>query len=210
METKNCSIINIDDDLSFAVRQAENIYLNGGVFIYPTDTLYGIGGNPFDKQVENKINKIKNREEQKRFILLFPNLTLLQNHVEFIDQSQKRFLNNIWPGPISVIFNLKPDTQKLLGFKTAAIRIPDNNFCTQLLSKLNKPIISSSVNKSDEKPLSDHKEIINEFEKDVDAIFFTSKEPSKLASTLIDLTETQPKLIREGTIKFVELLKKLG
>ncbi|MHA1988552.1 MAG: L-threonylcarbamoyladenylate synthase [Promethearchaeota archaeon] len=206
--SEQTKIINIHSDEEFAVNRAAQIYFNGGVFIYPTDTLYGLGGDPFNESVNERINKIKNRDEEKRFILLIPGLDGLEEYIEMKSDIHHFFLSQIWPNPVSVVLNLNSKTQKLIGYKTAAFRIPNNRFCTNLLCKIGSPIISSSVNRSNDSPISDFEKIINEFSNDVDAIFYSKDKPNKFASTLIDLTGDKPILIREGTIKFVELLKK--
>jgi L-threonylcarbamoyladenylate synthase len=203
-------LINIDDDPVKAVKLAARLYLQGEIFIYPTDTIYGVGGNPFNKTAVDKINKLKNRTEKKRFILLINNVETLLNFVELEDKLHLDFLNKIWPTPVSVILKLNNKTSRKLNGKTAAFRIPGNNFCRVLLNQIKAPLISTSVNKSNQKPLTDHSIIKDEFESEVKAIFYTKNKLSSAASTLIKLTGKNPVLLREGRIKFVDLLQKFS
>ena len=204
----NNILVNIDDDPVKAVKLAAGLYLQGENFIYPTDTIYGVGGNPFNKTAVDKINKLKSRTEKKQFILLINNVETLLNYVELEDKLHLDFLNKIWPAPVSVILKLNNKTSRKLNGKTAAFRIPGNIFCKDLLNQLKAPLISTSVNKSNQKPLNNLSKIKDEFESEVKAIFYTKSKLSSAASTLIKLTGKNPVLLREGRIKFVDLLQK--
>jgi L-threonylcarbamoyladenylate synthase len=206
----NNILVNIDDDRVKAVKLSAELYLQGEIFIYPTDTIYGIGGNPFNKTAVDKINKLKSRTEKKQFILLINNVETLLNYVELEDKVHLNFLNSIWPAPVSVILKLNDKTSRNLGRKTSAFRIPGNIFCQDLLNQIKAPLISTSVNKSNQKPLSSHSQIKDEFESEVKAIFYTKNKLSAAASTLIKLTGKNPVLLREGRIKFVDLLQKFS
>ncbi len=94
--------------------------------------------------------------------------------------------------------------------ETAAIRIPQNDFCLKLLKEISRPLISTSVNRSGNDPVNQIEQILSDFSQDVDAIIFNSQPSEKISSTIIDLTSEQPRLIREGSIKFVELLQKFS
>ena len=196
---------NIIDEI---VGYANNLYLDGKVFIYPTDTIYGIGGNPFNKNVVERINQIKGRNTSKNFIYLINSFNLLYRFVDDLTQKKKLFLQKIWPSPISVVINLNSKSSKLFDSATACFRMPENFFCKKILTEIGGPLISTSVNKSNEFPLSDVNKIVQNYSDIVDAIFYTKKSISGTASTIIDLTGEEPKIIREGTIKFIELFKK--
>jgi L-threonylcarbamoyladenylate synthase len=118
-------------------------------------------------------------------------------------------LNNIWPNPISFIFQLNYKIRNLLKYDVAAFRIPNNTFCLELLAELKAPLISTSVNFSNQQPLNDYPSIKNEFADKVDVIFFTNEKENIAASTLVDLTKKPPKILREGKINFMELWQKL-
>ena len=92
---KSVKLINIDDEFDFAVEEIVNHYSNGKVFIYPTDTIYGIGGNPFIKEVVELINNIKSRNTQKQYIYLIDSVETLMNFVEVKSEQQIDFLRKI-------------------------------------------------------------------------------------------------------------------
>ncbi len=207
---KQAALINIDKDFQRAVEEAARLYESGEVFVYPTDTIYGFGCNPFNDHATEMIDTIKERKQEKRYILLIDSIDTLNNYVEFRNDNQKDFLNKIWPGPVSAVLNLNARMHSKLNYFTAAFRIPENKFCKELLASIKLPLVSTSVNRRDEKPLNDYKEIARMFGDKISAIFYTDKPGTVTASTLIDLTGEEPVLLREGKIKFVELMKKFG
>jgi len=202
--------INIDEEFDRSIEEARRLFLAGQIFIYPTDTLYGIGGNPFDKSVILRINALKQRNELKHFILLINNIKNLIAYVEFSSDKHVKILQNLWPGPVTVIFRTNSNAAEQLDSKTIAFRVPNNKFCLNLLSQIKMPLISTSVNKSEETPILDYVEINEKFKSKVDAIFYTKQKRDNIPSTIVDLTEKEPKIIREGKIKVVELLRKFN
>ena len=201
-------LINIDVDLHAAVNEAAELFHSGDVFIYPTDTVYGFGCNPFDQSALNKISILKARNENKRYIILIDSIEALYNYVKPVSDRYAKFLIKLWPNPVSVILNLNQKTREKLNYKNAAFRIPANNFCITLLKKLDMPLISTSVNVSSEKQLNDYLTIKSNFEDRVSAIFYTNSESDTDPSAIIDLTKTEPVVIREGKINFMDLYQK--
>ena len=205
---KSGKLINIDSDIDIAVKQASKIYFEGGVFIYPTDTVYGFGANPFNEEAVNRVNEIKGREAGKWYILLINGMNNLLKYVELKSEKDMDFLISIWPNPVSVILNLNNKTKGILKRDTAAFRIPNNRFCQKLLSEIKMPLISTSVNKNTQAPLTEPSLIKDEFASEVEAVFYTEKKSFFDASTIIDLSDAKLKIVREGKIKFEELLAK--
>lgn len=200
-------IINIDENPESALILAAELFHTGKIFIYPTDTIYGIGGNPFDEEVVKRIADIKGRDEKKQFIWLLSDFENLMNYVDVIYDTHLDFFQKIWPAPVSVILNLNERTKRIVNQDTIAVRIPQNDFCLKLLKEISRPLISTSVNRSGEDPINHIDPIVASFSQYVDAILFRSELTETKSSTIIDLTSKQPKLIREGSIKFVELLQ---
>lgn len=205
---KSAELINIDEKFDEAVGQAKKLYLEGGVFAYPTDTIYGFGGNPFNDSAIDMISEIKKREHGKNYLMLIGSMEYLLKYVDVTSERHLDFLVSIWPNPVSVVLKLKPESEKILNMETAAFRIPNHRFCLKLLSELKMPLISTSVNRRDEKPMTEYSVIKEEFSSEIDAIFYTSKKSFYEASTLIDLSGSEPALLREGRMKFKDLMEK--
>lgn len=200
--------INVDESLTAAVQVAARLYFNGGVFAYPTDTIYGFGANPFNDDALEKISIVKRRKIDKKYILLASDMEMVLKHVSLVEESHADLLLALWPNPISVVFNLNQYYRELTGEDTMGFRVPNHAFCRKLVTELNMPLVSTSVNRSDKPPLNDYSLISQEFNGEIDAIFYTSRPPLNVASTIIDLTSNEPVLIREGMITFPEIVKK--
>ena len=198
-------LINIDNAPELAVNRASKLFNTGEIFIYPTDTIYGFGCNPFNKTSLNNLDDIKGRVSAKQYILLVDSLDMLFNYIETPNEHKIELLKKNWPNPISVIMRLNEDTEKSLGYSSAAFRIPDNAFCINLLKQIKTLLVSTSVNITGEKQLNTYSEIKSEFADKVSAIFYTMNETVAEPSTLIDLTKSKPVVLREGKIKFIEL-----
>ncbi len=198
---------NIDENLNQSVEEAAKLFFNGGVFIYPTDTIYGFGGNPFNENVLKRIAEIKKRNEWKRYIHLVGNFETLLKYVDIKNENHYDFLLKIWPNPVSVVLKVNAQTKNIYNSDKMAFRVPNNKFCLKLLEYIKMPLISTSVNHTGQEPLNSPDMIFQEFGKDVDAIFYTEKKSYFIASTIIDLSFEEPFLIREGKIKFNEILK---
>ncbi len=205
IETK---LISIEKEFNEAVHFARDMFLEGRIFIYPTDTLYGIGGNPFNDEVVERIQKIKGRNTDKKFVFLVDSLDTLLRYAEFPVEEYIDFLINIWPNPLTAIIKLKPATAELIGQPDVAFRIPDNLFCQKLLNEIKMPLISTSVNRTGFPPLFDATSIYNEFRDEVDAVFFANGNSLQEASTIISLVDEEIKLIRSGKIPFNDIIQK--
>lgn len=202
-------VINIDRNIEEAVNFARELFLSGGIFIYPTDTIYGFGANPFNEEAKKKIGLVKGRDEWKRYIFLIESVQLLQNYVDLKSEKHIDFLLSIWPNPISVVLSLNQQYREILNSDTGAFRMPNNRFCLKLLADLKMPLISTSVNRSGNPPLTEPSLIIEEFGNEVDAIFYSETRSYFEASTVIDLSKGSLELIREGKFKLDDLKRKL-
>lgn len=208
-EEKKSLLMNIDERFDESVNLASELFLKGSIFIYPTDTIYGFGGNPFNDTAIKKIGKVKGKDNWRRYIFLISDLEMLKNYAYINSEKYLDFLLSIWPNPVSAILKLNEKYQELLHSATGAFRIPNHRFCKSLINEIKMPLVSTSVNRTGKEPLNHPSQIIQEFANEVDAIFYSEKKSFFEASTLIDLTKNEPVLVREGRIKFVELMKKL-
>ena len=207
MNFNSKKVIDIGNQLEASLALAAELFYSGKIFIYPTDTIYGIGGNPFDEKAVKRIIDVKGRDENKKFIWLLSDFEKLFNYVEVENEKHIDFLQSVWPGPVTIILSLNSRASEIIGTDTVAIRIPDDEFCKKFLSEIRQPLISTSVNFQGQAPLNNVEQIVEKFSGFVDTIFYKQEQTIKIFSTIIDLTANEPKLIREGSIKFVELLK---
>lgn len=171
--------------------------LDHQIGIIEHDTVPGIVGIATIDNAK-KIQAIKQRSESKGFIVLIPSIDHLNNLAINISESAHQLINTYWPGPLTIILEKHPDISTVIsGQKTTiAIRCPNHPGLSELLKKLNQPILSTSANISGETNIS---------EKLLSAVDFTygniQKTETNIASTIIDATQTPFKILRNGSIK---------
>ena len=177
---------------------------DGGVVIFPTDTVYGIGCNPYDKNAIDKIFKIKKRDKAKQLPILGYSKQVLKQIVEF-DEIANKITDKFWPGRLTLVLPLKDvRLQKLFGgTKTIAVRVP-NNKCALTLLKECKLIIGTSANISGKKSLVDPSYLKD---KVLDCDVFLNDGPiqSSGASTIIEIENENIKILRDGVISKSDL-----
>lgn len=163
----------------------------GSIFIYPTDTIYGLGCNATNSKAVKRIRLIKERYD-KPFSVIAPSLEWILNNFKIID---KKVLKKL-PGPYTLILNCKKNVvtpEVNLSSKSVGIRIPKHNF-SEIIKKANVPFVTTSVNKMGEEPIKDIKNIKPNILKEVDIIIDDGILNNK-PSTIIDLTGKEPKVI---------------
>ena len=185
----------IDDVDETVISEAIKVLADGGVVLYPTDTVYGLGANIFDNSAVKRVFKIKQRS------LLKP-LSILISDVEAIDLvakvslSQKEVINNYLPGPYTFILKKNPVVPRVVtsGSSYVGVRVPDNDIARSLASIF--PITTTSANVSDDEMLSTPDEIIKQLDCDVDLVIDVGELKSKRASMIVDLSDNDIRIIR--------------
>jgi|AntRauTorcE11897_2_1112592.scaffolds.fasta_scaffold12213_3 L-threonylcarbamoyladenylate synthase len=116
------------------------------VIATPTDTIYGLSALASDKEAIDKVYKVKNRPQDKKFIILVSDLEMAKKYAK-INSKQEIYLQSIWPGPITVVLEAKSTAKHLSSKKgTIAIRNPGSNFLIDIIKKVSGAIVSTSVN----------------------------------------------------------------
>ncbi len=168
----------------FSIRHAAHIIKNGGVIAYPTDTVYGLGCDPYNADAVDRINQIKNRSSDKHFILLASHIHLVQTLFDCDDTQKKVIVEST--EPTSWVINANANAPDWLTNKggTITIRISQHPVVKKLCSTLGYPIISTSANLSGKRPARNGLELHQFFYKKVDKILlashFISTKPSKI------------------------------
>ena len=178
-----------------------DILRNGGLIIYPTDTVYGLGCDITNKSALEKLARIKGvRLDKANFSFICEDLSNLSDHVAQIETQTFKILKRNLPGPYTFIL---PGSNSLPGVfrkkKTVGIRVPDNEIALALVRELGNPIVSSSIKDDDEilEYTTDPSLMFDEWKHQVDVVIDGGFGGNQ-ASTIIDLTGKEPVLIREG------------
>lgn len=193
---------------SQGIEKANEIIANGGTVIFPTDTVYGIGCDPFNKKAVRKIYEIKSREERKSMPILAYSRDVVSTIAELDDHSEK-LAEKFWPGPLTLILELNNSRlEKSLKINDSiAVRVPKNNCTLQVLKKCNF-LIGTSANISGKDPFTDPAKCYQSLS-DFDLFLDGGKIPRGIPSTIVDVRKGKLKIIREGALTKKELMKVL-
>ncbi|WP_295595880.1 L-threonylcarbamoyladenylate synthase [uncultured Methanobrevibacter sp.] len=177
------------------INEAIDVLANGGVIIYPTDTVYGLGANIFDNKAVRNIFKIKQRSFLKPLSVLVSDTEAIELIAQF-SIYQKDTIEKYLPGPYTFILNKTPVVPRVVtgGLTHVGVRVPKNEIACKLASLF--PITTTSANLTDEEVLSAPEDILNQLGCDVDLVIDVGPLKSNKASTIIDLTTAQPTFIR--------------
>ena len=173
---------------------------NGGVIIYPTDTLYGLGCDIFQPKAIERICRIKNLDPQKANLsFICRDLSHLSDYTKSIDTPLYRNLKNYLPGPYTFILPASKQVPKLLKSKkdTVGLRVPDNVICSSILAELGNPILSASLPGEMVEEYTDPEMIYEKFGKIVDYVI-DGGPGGVIPSTVIDCTTSDWSIIRQG------------
>lgn len=171
---------------------------NGGLIIYPTDTVYGLGCNIYDKTALEKIISIKSDSETKLLSFVCADLKDIAKYAIVSDYAY-RIMKRLLPGPYTFILPAVRQVPKKLWSKrkTVGIRVPNHPIALKLVHELGNPIISTSVTNRRGEVLTDPFEIKNIFHTQIDFMLASGNLISK-PSSIIDLSGETPQIIREG------------
>jgi len=206
------NIIKIDPDNPDKknLKEAGTLIKQGGIVIHPTETLYGLGGDPFNEKAIEKINLIKRREKGKPFNYIISNTDILQPVSGELPALFFMLKEKFWPGPLTLIIKKisVPGKEKIL--HNAGIRIPSHPIARMLAEFSGGILISTSANIASEKETRSIAEIPEGMKKQANVIIDCGKIVSSSASTILDLTAEEPILIREGEIKRKDIEELIG
>ena len=196
------NVVNCDEN---GMNKIVNAYENGQIIAYPTDTVYGIGCNPFNKDSISKIYDIKNREGGKRFPILGFSKKELEKIVEF-NTIAENISEKFWPGQITMLLPIRKEmSQRISNNGKLAVRVPNNECVLAILEKC-KLIVGTSANISGEKSILDSNECKTKLP-GIDILVNGGKITSLGESTIIDFIDDQLKVIREGSISKQDIEK---
>ena len=189
--------VNCNDE---GIRKSVEIIENGGVIIFPTDTVYGIGCNPYDANAVKKIYEIKSREKMKSLPVLASSIEIVKQ-ISIIDEFTEKIIKKYWPGQLTLILKLKDENlKKSLNLEDKiAVRVPNSECTLKLLNKCNL-LVGTSANVSGYSSFTDPQECMKNV-KNYDVFVDGGTITSKGESTIIEIENEKIHVIREGALK---------
>jgi tRNA threonylcarbamoyl adenosine modification protein (Sua5/YciO/YrdC/YwlC family) len=193
-------------NINTTIEKCLRILNDEGVIVYPTDTIYGIGCDIYSEKALNKIYEIKKRNKKQPYIILISSLKMLDEFVVMNENSMK-LIKKFWPGPLTIMFKTSKKINKFItgDRDKIAIRMPDNEFCLNLIERYAKPITSTSANLSGGKQ-EKFGRIVERFESNIDLYIYNGELTKTLPSTVVDLSENKINIIREGIIPLEKMV----
>lgn len=197
-----------------AIQQAADILKKGGAVVYPTDTVYGLGADIFNRQAVERVYKIKKRLPGEPLLVMVDSLAMAKSLAVF-NKKREEIFKKLLPGLVSLLLPKKDKVPAWISGprKTIGLRLPQNKTAINLVGKCGFPITSTSANISGQQPPREARAIYNQFKNkkyQPDLILDAGTLPVSLPSTILDLSGKKVKIIRVGAVsvkKLTEVLK---
>ena len=193
-----------------ALRLASELVGAGGLIIYPTDTVYGLGCDPLNEAAVRRVFEVKGRGA-KPLPVLASGLEEAMRVAEF-NELALELARSFWPGPLTLVLPKKPVLPDVVvcGLPSVGVRVPGHEFTLELLRACGGLLIGTSANKSGNPPPRTAEEAIRELGDLVDLVIKGGPAPLGRPSTVLDLTGPEPRVLRVGALPLSALEERLG
>ena len=184
------------------IKEPAKIIKNGGIVVFPTETVYGIGVNGLDKQAIERLYKIKKRPIDKPISLLVSDMQMIEYLAKDISDIEYRIMRAFFPGPLTIILKKKEIIPDILTANkdTVGIRMPSDKIAQKLIEYVKSPIATTSANISGNLSGIEIKDIINDFGQNVDYYIDSGKSKIGTGSTIVEVINGIPCILRKGSI----------
>ena len=188
---------------------AKEVLDNSGIIAFPTETVMGLGVYFNDYEAYKFLNKVKERPEDKPYTLMLSSIDEISKYA-YVDKRAEKIINRFMPGEITILLKSKEIVPSYVTHNTGVIgiRVPNHKLLLDFLSYLKTPLLVPSANKSGKKPAMTIEEVKEIFHDDVGFVF-NGRALGGVPSTLVDLTNKEVKIYREGNIKASDILSAL-
>jgi L-threonylcarbamoyladenylate synthase len=176
------------------IRKAAEVIKKGGMVAFPTETVYGLAADFFNKEAIEKIFAVKKRPKDKPLTVQIQDIAYLEKLACEIPTFAYQLMSKFWPGPLTLVFKAKE------GGTTIGIRIPDNKIAQSLLRESQTPLVAPSANLSGEAAAQTAEEVLQTFDGLIEMVIDAGKVELGLPSTVVDLSVSPFKILREGPI----------
>ena len=200
---------NIDLD---KLKEISKIIKSGGIVVFPTETVYGIGTNGLNKEAISRLYDVKQRPTSKPISLLVSSIDMVEKVACDITDMEYKLMEKFFPGPLTIILKKKSIVPDNLtnNTDTVGIRMPDNIVARKLIEYANVPIATPSANISGKPSGTDINTIMNDFKDKVDYYIDGGKSKLGIGSTIVKLENGYPVILREGSISKKQILECLN
>lgn len=193
--------------LDARIEEAAAVIKGGGLVAFPTDTVYGLGVDPFNRDAVGRIYKVKQRSGTLSLPVLLPDKEAVYTVASEVPEKALSLMEHFWPGGLTLIFRRSarfPDYVAALSDKIA-VRVPDHVVPIMLMKKTGTSIVGTSANVSGRPPALTAQEVREQLGDAVDIIIDGGRCPGGVESTLVDVTGPELEIIREGAVSKEEI-----
>ncbi len=196
-------------DISLLKRVAD-LVRRGGIIVYPTETVYGIGADALNPAAVRRVIRVKRRADPKPILVIVSARRAVVPLVQRISPDAEVLMEHFWPGPLTLVFKAAKEVPREISRDsgTIGIRVPSSPLCLQLCESTGKPLTSTSANISGEAVAGTVQEIRAEFGDSIDLYIDGGPLSGRMPSTVIDVASDVPAVIREGAVP-VEQIRRL-
>jgi len=182
---------------------------SGGIIAFRTDTFYGLGADPFNRQAVNRIKKLKGREEAKAILVIISDHDQIERFIVEQSESFESLAQRFWPGPLTLIGKSAAElpVEITAGTGTVGLRQPEGADLRALLRACGGALTATSANPSNENPAKSAEHVENYFGSTIDLIVDGGEARVDRPSTVVDVTGAEPRLVREGVIAWSEIVE---
>ena len=190
-----------------AIEEAATWIRNGGIVAVPTDTLYGLAADPFRADAVARVFAVKGRAAERALPLIAADAAQIGRHLGPLSPMGARLAERFWPGPLTILVAAPPALAHDVsgGTGTVGVRVPADAVVRAIAAASGRPITATSANISGEPPTSDPEEVERVLGNHIDLLIDTGRTPGGVPSTIVDVTGTEPRLIRAGAIPWEEV-----
>ena len=192
----------MDHEAREQVTTAAKLLRNGGVVAVPTDTLYGLAACAFDESAVARVFQLKGRSTGQALPLLLAEAEDLSRCATGVPQMAWTLVERFWPGALTLVLKRSARVPDIVcgGGSTIALRVPDHEMPRAIVRELGAPITGTSANRSGGPPLASSHEVQQEFGGEIDLVVRGGEVQVAVASTVLDLSGEQPRIIRQGAV----------
>ena len=201
-------MIKFDPRINSEAASASEALRKGGVVAFPTETVMGLGVVYNDRRAYDRLNKVKERPEDKPYTLMVKNVEEIAKYA-VIDEATQRVIDSFMPGSLTILVKVKKNSvPSYVTHNTdiIGIRVPTNIEARILLDMVSIPLLVPSANKSGSKPALNSDEVKQIFGQELDFVM-SGKAKGEVPSTIVDLTKESPKVVRPGPISEEDIVK---
>ena len=186
--------------------RAAKLVSEGGVIAFRTDTFYGLGVDPFNAAAVVKIRELKGREDNKPILLLLSDASVADRFIADRSKAFEEVAEKFWPGPLTIVgvavSNLPQEITA--GTGTVGVRVPADSDVRELIRVCGGALTATSANPSGREPARSAKEVLDYFGEGIDLIIDGGEVTVTEPSTVLDVTTSPPRVVREGAVRFLQ------